>query len=269
MTCETFHFVVGHMILVEKFRSVRGCQYLTLIMALKARKLRHVPVARYDRGVALLTFNPSGNVTLVVKNEVGTYLDVSPRFEVAGAAARYIFFLSRSLIEVADETFHVSYDHVGSLNNLGMAGGAAKLLVPPHLFDMLGMVKNDVLKNYRRFQILPLVTAALQAACIIDLRMRFGWPFAGNKVGQGELTVPPFSSEVVRESRLVVTFDAGDFSVGGRLPRIDINLHVVTYTAEGRGLRKLESGYDKNAEADKHKGKEDNNTLLMPDGSVF
>ena len=113
------------------------------------------------------------------------------------------------------------------------------------------------------------MASALQAARIINLGMRLGGTLAGNEVGQRELTISPLPFQMIFEPGFVMTFDAGDFPVGGRLPRINIDLHVVTNTAESRGLRKLESRYDKDGNADKHKGSEDYNALFVPYGPLF
>ena len=54
---------------------------------------------------------------------------------------------------MADEALHVGYDHVGALNDLGVTGGAAKLLLPHHLFDMPGMAEGHVLEDDRILQV--------------------------------------------------------------------------------------------------------------------
>ena len=66
-----------------------------------------------------------------------------------------------------------------------------------------------------------------------------------------------------------MTFDTGDFPVGGCLPRVDVNLHVVTDTTERGGLRKLESGDDKDNNAKEHEGKEDHDALLVRDRTLL
>lgn len=218
MAGETLNLVIRHVILMKEFGGIFGCQYLAFIVALEARKLRYVSVARHHRGVTPLAFDAPRDVALVVEDKVRTYLDVAPRFEVAGAAARYILFLIFSLVEMADKALNVGHDHMGALNNLGVTGRTTKLLLSAHLLDVLGMVKNNVLENNRVLKVLSFVAPALQTAYVIDLGMRFGRTLAGNKVGEGELSISPFSLKMVGEAGFVMTFNAGDVPVGGGLP---------------------------------------------------
>jgi hypothetical protein len=103
--------------------------------------------------MAHITFDPPGHISFVVKGESGTDLNVAPRLKVARSAACDIVFLVFGLVEMADEALHVGYDHVGALNDLGVAGGAAKLLLSHHLFDMPEMAEGHVLEDDRILQV--------------------------------------------------------------------------------------------------------------------
>ena len=90
-----------------------------------------------------------------------------------------------AFIKMADEAVHVRDRHVAALYDLGVAGGAAKLFLPPHLLDVPGVAEEHVLEDHVVLQIGPLVAAALEAARVIYLRMGSRGALARDKVGEG------------------------------------------------------------------------------------
>lgn len=51
------------------------------------------------------------------------------------------------------------------------------------------------------------------------------------------MTVGPLTLQVINESRFVMTVNAGHVFMRGTLPRVDIDRHIVTDTAEEGSLR--------------------------------
>jgi hypothetical protein len=101
------------------------------------------------------------------------------------------------------------------------------------------MVKGHVFKDHLPLQILTAMTSLLKTGGITDLRMRLGWPFAGDKHDQGNLSIPPFPLQVIEKAGFIVTFGTGNKVVGRGLPGVYVYLHIMAETTEGRGFGKF------------------------------
>jgi hypothetical protein len=238
------------MVFVELFRRVFRLQYFPLVVTLQTGILRDMTVAGYHSRMAGVALDPSLDIPLMVEGETCNGY-VSLRLVMAGGTARDNFLLILRLVEVAYKTLYVCNRDMGALDDLRMTGGAAKLLLSPHLLKMGQMVKDYVLKDKGIFQ--GRFVVALEATCVIDLCMGFRDLLSCNEINEGYLAVFPLSLQMVDESRFVMAVDTGYVLMVRCLPRIDINGHVVADTAEKRLLRYLVCGstYDDKTESDK------------------
>jgi hypothetical protein len=71
---------------------------------------------------------------------------------------------------------------------------------------------------------------------------------------------------VIEKAWASVAIEAGDLVMGGCLPRINIFLHIVAETTEGRAFRKSENGYK---EEEQKKKKRTVECLLFPFGKPW
>jgi hypothetical protein len=110
---------------------------------------------------------------------------------------------------------------------------------------MLSVGKSHILVNHISLEIFNLVAALLQTTRVTDLCMRFVGSFPRDEIGQGNLTVDPFSFQVAEEPGFIVAFGAGHIAMARCLPGLNIAGHLMAGAAEGRGLRNLESGAHK------------------------
>ncbi len=83
------------------------------------------------------------------------------------------------------------------------------------------------------------MTSLLKTGGITDLRMRHGRPFAGDKHDQGNLSIPPFSLQMVEKPGFIMTSGTGNKIVGGRLPGIYVHFHIMAEITEGWGFGKF------------------------------
>ena len=109
-----------------------------------------------------------------------------------------------------------------------MATGAPKLHPPSQISQMRPVGKANILKDHIPLQVINAVATLLQTVSIVHLIMQFSKPFANHKIGHSQLEIHPLPFEVVEKTWASVTFEAGDFIMGGRLPGIYIFFHVVT-----------------------------------------
>jgi len=93
-------------------------------------------VAAYHRGVTTFTLQTPVNVSLMVEGEAAVHADITSSLKMTSIAARHISLLAFGLVKMADKTFHISHNHVGSLDDLRMACGAPELFLPFHLFNV-------------------------------------------------------------------------------------------------------------------------------------
>jgi hypothetical protein len=107
----------------------------------------------------------------------------------------------------------------------------------------------------------------LKAACIADLGVRRTRPFPRKEIGQGYLAIDPLPFHMINKSGLIVTFGASDMLVAGSPPRVHIGIHLVTESAEGRGLRKSQKTCKDNEENNDAENKEDLDCLEVSLGA--
>jgi hypothetical protein len=81
------------------------------------------------------------------------------------------------------------------------------------------------------------MTSLPQTVPIINFIVEFLGSLPNQDVGQGQLEIDPLPSEMIHDTRLAVTIEAGYLAMGGGLPGFDILLHIVTEATEGRALR--------------------------------
>lgn len=187
-------------------------------MAFDALSFRNMAVSLYHAEMALLASDPSGNILLVV--EAPTFdTDVPFRLHVAGGASSdgardaLLFSLRTGFVIVADEAIDFMNRQMFPLNELGMAAGTAELHSPSQLAQMFSVREGDVFVNHVSLQIVNLMAALLQAACIADLGVRRARSFPRKEIRQGHLAVDPFPLQMIQEPRFIVTFRAGDLLV--------------------------------------------------------
>ena len=185
MAGEAFDLMVRHVFPMEEFGSIPGLQYLPLVMALQAGKVGYVSVAGDDVRVTPVALDAPVDIPLVVEDEPLVDLDIAPRLEMAGSAGRGQAAALPAFVKMAYEALHVRDRHVAALHDLGVAGSASKLLLPPHLLDVPGVAEEHVLEDHVVLQIGPLVAAALEAARVIYLRMGSRRALARDEVGEG------------------------------------------------------------------------------------
>ena len=129
-----------------------------------------------------------------------------------------------------------------SLDNLGVAGSAAKLHPSSKLPQMLPVGEGNILVDHVSLEVLDLVTSLLEAARITDLGMGSVRPLSGDEVGQGYLAIDPFPFQVAQKPGFRVALGTCYLTMAGGLPGFYIRTHLVAETTERRGLRKLEKG---------------------------
>ena len=142
----------------------------------------------------------------MVEGEGGTYTDIAFWLEMAGGATGDIRLLFSRFVKVADKTFHLGYRDVGPLYDLRMARGTSELLFPLHPFQVVLVVKDDILKNDCFLEIFLFVT--LGATLVVDFCMGLRRSFARDKVRERQLPVSPFPLDVIDKSGFVVALDA-------------------------------------------------------------
>jgi hypothetical protein len=223
MAMRAFDLMIRDMIFVLELRGVLGAQDLGFVMTLDTLSFRYVAVPLDHIEMTLLTGHPSFDVFPMVETPTLDF-DVSLRLEVArGATADRTgktFFLSfrASLVIVTDETVGFVNREVLPLDHLGVTGGASQLHPPFQLVQMFTMGEGDIFVDHISTEILDLVTPFLQAAGIADLRVRRRRLFPRDEIGQRDLSVNPFSFQMIEEAWRIVTLGAGDIAMAGDLP---------------------------------------------------
>ena len=158
-------------------------------MAFNAFPLRHMGVSLNDAEMTLLARHPSLDIFAVI--EIPTFdIDIAFGCDMAGGATSngagdtILFSLWASLIIVTDEAVDFMNREVGSLNDLGMAGGATELHSPPQFLKVFSMGKGHILIDHIPLEVFDLMTSLLEAARIADLRVRRARPLPRQEVGQ-------------------------------------------------------------------------------------
>ena len=137
---------------------------------------------------------------------------------------------------MADETVDFMNREVGSLDDLGMAGGAAEFHPPSQFLEVFPVGEGYVLVDHVPLEIVRLVTSLLEAGRIADLSMGPVRFLPRDEVGQGDLTVDPFPLQMVEESRFIMALRTGHMAMARSVPGVDIGIHLMAEAAEGGGL---------------------------------
>jgi hypothetical protein len=247
--------MVGDMFLMHEFRSIYGREDLGFTVALDTFAFRDMAIALNHIDMAPLAFHPSLNILPMVERPSFDF-DVPFWLHMAGnttshCAGDTLFFSLRACpVIMTDEAVDLMDGEMSSLNQLGMAGSAAKFHSPSQLPKVLPVGENHILIDHILLKSFYLVASSLKTACIADLCMRFGWPFAGEEIGKRHLAIHPLAFEMVYDSWLIVALCAGDMAVAGGPPGVHIDIHLVTETAERGTLGKPQQGKGKNDEQD-------------------
>ena len=146
---------------------------------------------------------------------------------------------------------------VGSLDDLGVAGGTSEFHPPPQLAQMFSMGKGHILIDHIPLKVFDFMASLLEATRIVDLRMRLVWPFSGDKVGQRYLTIHPLPFHMVEKTRLIMAFRTCNIPVAGGPPGFHIGIHLMADTAKEGTLRKPEQPYNNKKKSDDGDGEED------------
>jgi hypothetical protein len=241
VTVCAFDFMVGDMCLVHELRGVFCIQEGGVIVALETFSLRDMAIPLHHIHVALLASHPSRNILPMIETPAFDF-NIPFRLDVTRGAASHrtgeaIILSSRSgAVVMTDETVGIMDCEVEPLNNLGVARCTSNPHSPPHLAQMSSVGKTHILIDHVPLQIFGPVTSSLQAVPIVDLIMELLGPFPNQDVGQCQLEIDPFPFDMICQTGLTVTVEAGYFVMGGRLPRFDILLHVVAKATKRRAF---------------------------------
>jgi len=191
--------------------------------------------------VASFTGNPSRDIFSVIKVPPFN-IDVSFRLNVAGGAPPHrtrkavLLPFGAGLEVMTNKTIGFMDRKMFALNKLGMARGATKFHAPPQLAQVLSVGKSNILVNHIFLQVFDFVATLLETTRITNLCMRFVWPLPRNEIGQRNLTINPFPSQVAEESGFIVAFGAGHIAMARCFPGLNIARHLMAGTAESRSL---------------------------------
>lgn len=255
MAIRTFDLMVGDMLLMHKLRGVFGCQDVRFIMALDAFPLRDTAVSLNHIDMASLTLHPSCNIFPMVEIPVFD-LNIPLRLYMAGDTTSHstgdaLLLTLRACSKVmADETVDLVDSQMGALDKLGMATGAPEFHPSSQLLEMFSVRKDHILINHILLQVLNLMASLLKATGVTDLRMGFTGSLAREKIGEGNLAIHPLPLQMIEQARLVMALRTGHMAMAGGSPRLHINIHLVTESAEGRTFSKPENSERKNEKED-------------------
>jgi hypothetical protein len=188
VTIGAFDLMVGHMILVHELGRIFRGQDFRLIMALNAFSFGDVTVPLNDMDMASFAGDPSCNILPVIETPALNF-DISFGFNMAGGTASYgtgntlLLSLWTRLVIVTDEAIDFVNRQVGSLDELGMAGGASEFHPSSQLAQMLPMGEGHILVDHIFLKILCPVTTFLKTTGIADLSMRPARPLSGDEIG--------------------------------------------------------------------------------------
>jgi hypothetical protein len=131
VTIGALDLMVGHMILVHELGRIFRRQDFRLIMALNTFSFRNMTIPLNDMDMASFAGDPSGNILPVIETP-SLNLDIPFGFDMAGGTSSYgtgntLFLSTRTgIIVMTDEAIDLMNGEVGSLDELGMAGGTAE-----------------------------------------------------------------------------------------------------------------------------------------------
>jgi hypothetical protein len=136
VTIRAFDLMVRNVILVHELSRIFGAQYLWLIVALDTFPLRNMTIPLNNVDMAPLTDDPPCNILPMIK--IPTFdLNISFGFEMARGTPSYcagnalLLPSGTGLVVVTDETVDLMDGEVRPLNELGVAGRAAKFHSSP------------------------------------------------------------------------------------------------------------------------------------------
>ena len=241
MAGGAFNLMIRHMFSMERLGAESRGENLRFIMAFKTLSFRHMGIPLNHTEMTFLAGDPSIDILAMI--EIPSFdIDIAFGRNVAGGATSngardaVFFSLCPRLIVMADETVDFMNPEVGSLNDLGVAGGAAEFHPPSEFLEVFSMGEGDVLIDHVSLEILSLMTSLLEAGRITDLRVGLRGFLSGDEVGQGDLSIHPLSFHVVEKPRLIMALGASDTPVTGGLPGIDIGIHLMAEATKGRGF---------------------------------
>jgi len=238
MAGRTLDLMIRDVFPMKGLRRVLCHEYVRFVMAFKTLSLRHMGIPLNHTEMTLLASYPSINIFTMVEIPA-LDIDVAFRRNVAGGATSHctgdavLFPLWTSLIVVTDEAVDFMDREVSSLNDLGMAGGAAKFHPPSQFLEVFPMGEGYILIDHISLEVFNLMASLLEATRIADLCVGLAWFLSGDEVGQGDLAIDPLSFQMIDESRLIMALGASDIPVARNFPGFDIGTHLVTEAAEG------------------------------------
>ena len=185
---NTLYLMIGHMYSVEGWRAIFCHEYLRFVMAFKALSLRHMGIPLNHAEMALLAGNPSLDVLAVI--EIPTFdIDIAFGCYMAGGTTSHgagnavLFSLGARLVVVTDETVDFMNREVGSLNDLGVAGGTAEFHPPSELLEVFSMGKGHILIDHVSLEIFRFMAPLLEAGGVADLSVGLGGFLPGDEIG--------------------------------------------------------------------------------------
>ena len=138
MAICTFDLMICDMILMDELRGEFGVQYFWFVMALDALSFRDMTIPLNHTEVAPFTRHAPQNIPLMIKAPSVNF-NISLGCEMAGSATSYgtreaLSLPFRTSLEiVTDETIALMNSEMGSLDELGMTGGASQFHSPSQL----------------------------------------------------------------------------------------------------------------------------------------
>jgi hypothetical protein len=217
MTPVTLDLMIGDMDPVEVLRGVFRLQEFGFTMAFDALCLGNRAIPLIDTRMTLDAKDPSIDVLFVIEFD-SFYLKIAFWLDMAGTTFRtreaVLLTLSAGLIKVADKTISLCHRKMRPLHNLGMATRTTEFFPPPQFFEVLAMIESHVLENHLSVHVFLPVASLLKASGIADFCMGFRGPLARNKHDQRDLSIPPFSLQMVEQSRFIMTLGTTGKIVG-------------------------------------------------------
>jgi hypothetical protein len=131
VTIGALDLMVGHMVLVHELGCIFRRQDFRLIMALNTFPFGNMTIPLDDMDMASFTGDASGNILPVIETPA-LDLDIAFGFNMAGgtssdrAGNTLLLSFRAGIIVMADEAIDLMNGEVGSLDELGMAGGTAE-----------------------------------------------------------------------------------------------------------------------------------------------
>ena len=180
----TLDLMIGDMHAVHKFRGILRRQEFWLVVTLDAFIVRDGAIPLVDPLMTLHTEDPSLDVLPVVESHPFD-LEIAFWLHMARPAIReksiFLLVLKTRIVKVTDKTVPLGHGEVGTLNNLGVTGGAAQLLPPPQFVEVPAVIEGHVLEYHFAPKGLNFMASLLEAGRIAYLRMRLGRALPGDK----------------------------------------------------------------------------------------